>query len=531
MHPIISPAWLWLLHPFLVHAQTEPQTYRASFTVNLVQRYQTIDGFGFCEAFQRAHSISNLPQPFQNEVLDLLFNTTTGAGFSIFRVGLGSSEDSRGDHMNSPQPSPDIEFHWDGYDSGQVWVAKQAQRYGVETFYADAWSAPGWMKTNGRDDQGGRLCGVRGEGSANGTKCGTPPVSYIDEYSQYLARYVKEYIDAGIPIRHVGFLNEPNLVKNYATMQSTGSQAADIIPSLTRALSKLNLATVGISCCEAQGWSMARDLLTQLSSALPNFSSYLSIVTTHTYKGSPPGPDIPLETQGLPTWVSEISPIMDRLGLTTTWYLNHAENEGLRNAINIHEALTKGNASAYIYWIGAGQSKAEAPFIWAPNRPERVSSGGIVGGRYTIGSTYWASAHFSRFIRSGARRVEVRQEMTGGRGGSLVEEGTLLLSAYDNLDGSVVVQVINNSDVAVGEIEVELWDQLVRFGSDGKRDVSRGLEMRGQDCEVETWVTDNERRFVVVASGEKLWRDGSFRGPLPARSLTTYVVRCVQWGS
>ncbi|KAM7189664.1 glycoside hydrolase family 30 protein [Rhypophila sp. PSN 637] len=527
MHPSISPAWLCLLHPLLVHAQTEPRTYRASFTVNLVQRYQTIDGFGFCEAFQRAHSISNLPQPFQNEVLDLLFNTTTGAGFSIYRVGLGSSEDSRGDHMNSPQPSPAIEFKWDGYDSGQVWVAKQAQRYGVETFYADAWSAPGWMKTNGRDDQGGWLCGVRGEGSANGTKCGTPPVNYIDEYSQYLARYVKEYIDAGIPIRHVGFLNEPNLVKNYATMQSTGAQAADIIPSLSRALSKLNLTPVGISCCEAQGWSMARDLLTQLSSALPNFSSYLSVITTHTYKGAPPGPDVPLETQGLPTWVSEISPIMDRLGLTTTWYLNHAENEGLRNAVNIHEALTKGNASAYIYWI----ENAGFETMWWPDDKVNftANSNASVGERYTIGSTYWASAHYSRFIRPGARRVEVRQEITGGRGGSLVEEGTLLLSAYDNLDGSVVVQVINNSDVVVSEIEVELWDQLVRFGSDGKRDVSRGLEKRGQDCEVETWVTGNERRFVLVASGEKLSRGGSFRGALSARSLTTYVVICVQW--
>lgn len=114
--------------------------------------------------------------------------------------------------MNSPQPLPSSEFSWDGKDSGQVWVAKQAMRYGVDTFYADAWSAPGWMKTNGRDDGGGWLCGVSGEGSANGTICGTPAVNYIDEYSLYLARYVKEYIEAGIPIRHVGFLNEPNLV-------------------------------------------------------------------------------------------------------------------------------------------------------------------------------------------------------------------------------------------------------------------------------------------------------------------------------
>lgn len=337
-------------------------------------------------------------------------------------------------------------------------------------------------------------------------------------------------------------------------MQSNGYQAADVIPSLARALSELNLTVpisqpggqknevpVGISCCEAQGWSMARDLLTELSAAMPNFSSQLSVITTHTYKGTPPGPDEPLKSDGLPVWVSEISPIMDRLGMTTTWYKNHAENEGLRWAINIHEALTIGNASAYIYWIGAGQSKAEAPFIWAPNRPERANMGFDTmwwpddkvgnftntvaeGGepRYTIGSTYWASAHYSRFIRPGARRVEHRQLMTE-EGNNLLLDGVVLLSAYENVDETVVVQVINNSDAVVGEFDVELWDENVRFGGDGKKK-ARGVMLK--DCEVETWVTDNERRFVLVGSAEKISRGGWFKGSLPARSLTTYVVRC-----
>jgi len=196
----------------LLPARPEPQAYKTSFTIDLTKTLQKIDGFGFCEAFQRAHSIINLPQPHQKDVLDLLFNTTTGAGFSIFRIGLGSSPNSTLDHMNSPQPTEDGPFVWDHKDSGQVWVAKQAQKYGVSTFYADAWSAPGYMKTNGRDDQGGWLCGVNGEGSANGTSCGSPPVSSIQAYAQYLAQYVKAYIDEGIPIQHVGFLNEPNLM-------------------------------------------------------------------------------------------------------------------------------------------------------------------------------------------------------------------------------------------------------------------------------------------------------------------------------
>lgn len=37
----------------------------------------------------------------QRYLLDLLFNTTSGAGLSIVRNGIGSSPDSSSDHMNT----------------------------------------------------------------------------------------------------------------------------------------------------------------------------------------------------------------------------------------------------------------------------------------------------------------------------------------------------------------------------------------------------------------------------------------------
>ena len=195
-----------------------------TITVNKNITYQRIHGFGFSEAFQRAHSLVNLPEPYQSQVLDLLFSPTTGAGFSILRIGLGSSVNSTGDKMNSPQPHPDQPFTWDGKDSGQVWVARQAKnKYNVSMFYGDSWSAPGWMKTNGADYGGGWLCGVSGEGkdvelvhsaeSGGGrTQCGEGE-SYVQAYGEYIAKYVQAYaLEGGIEMSYVGFLNEPNLV-------------------------------------------------------------------------------------------------------------------------------------------------------------------------------------------------------------------------------------------------------------------------------------------------------------------------------
>jgi len=85
---------------------------------------------------------------------------------AIVRNGIGSSKDSSKDYMNTILPTcpssatgtPD--YKWDGKDSGQLFLSQKAVSYGVKTFYANAWSAPGCMKTNNNDANGGMLCGV-----------------------------------------------------------------------------------------------------------------------------------------------------------------------------------------------------------------------------------------------------------------------------------------------------------------------------------------------------------------------------------
>jgi O-glycosyl hydrolase len=115
-----------------------------TITVDLSKTYQRMDGFGFSLAFQRANLITNMSDKTkQRELLDLLFNRTTGAGFSIIRNGIGSTPNSNSDYMNTIAPNnpggPKAEpkYVWDGKDSGQLWVSQQAVNlYGVKTIYA-----------------------------------------------------------------------------------------------------------------------------------------------------------------------------------------------------------------------------------------------------------------------------------------------------------------------------------------------------------------------------------------------------------
>ena len=66
-------------------------------------RYQTYDGTGCAEAFQRSLLLYELDTAHQQEALDYLF-TEKGAGFTILRNGLGSSPTEPFDHMKSICP-------------------------------------------------------------------------------------------------------------------------------------------------------------------------------------------------------------------------------------------------------------------------------------------------------------------------------------------------------------------------------------------------------------------------------------------
>lgn len=124
-----------------------------TIAVDSSKTYQTIDGFGISQFYGRAANIKSLSSAAQKQTLDLLFSPTAGAGFNILRNGIGSGPSSGYSiEPNSPgSPTGTPKYQWDGADNDQVWLTQQAQTRGLKLIYADAWSAPGYMKSNGKD--------------------------------------------------------------------------------------------------------------------------------------------------------------------------------------------------------------------------------------------------------------------------------------------------------------------------------------------------------------------------------------------
>ncbi|WP_061291799.1 glycoside hydrolase family 30 protein [Herbidospora cretacea] len=402
---------------------------RAGIDVRSWSVKQRIDGFGFSQAFRRNELVRALSPEKQREILDLWLSRSKGAGFSILRLGIGSSPaGSPYDLMVSIQPenpggpTAKPKYVWDGDDGGQVWLAKEAKRYGVERFYADAWSAPGYMKTNGSDSNGGELL-----------------PEWRQAYADYLVQYARFYAKEGIRITDLGFTNEPDLTVSYASMRFTPQQAADFVKVLGPTAAR---AGIKVACCDAAGWSEQRQF-TEAIEADPVARRWVATHTGHPYVSPIDGP-LPTDK---PVWMSEWSPNGD------TWNENWDDGsgyDGFAVAQQIHDSFTTGNVNGYVFWFGASRGATRGML--------QIDE---ATGTYRISKRFWALAAYSRFIRPDAVRVDVT-----------AADPALKVTAFRNRDGSEVVEILNT---AATEIRTKINTRAGRATvhlTDGTRDLA-----------------------------------------------------------
>jgi O-glycosyl hydrolase len=114
---------------FAVAYQAAPALAADSASISGSTTYQTIAGFGFAEAFGEAADVMNAPSAEQQQALNLLLSTSTGAGLDIVRNEI--SADSRTtiepNSPGSPGAAPTyVSLASIDQDQGQLWFDQQA---------------------------------------------------------------------------------------------------------------------------------------------------------------------------------------------------------------------------------------------------------------------------------------------------------------------------------------------------------------------------------------------------------------------
>jgi len=459
---VLALVFLGYTSPVFTHGAKAVST--SVITINGEIRYQTIDGFGFSEAFGRAASMHQASAAAQQQMLNLLFSPSDGAGFTILRNIINS--DASSIEPNSPgSPGAPPQYVWDGSDSSQVWLSQQAQSYGVRQFFADAWSAPGFMKTNGDQANGGTLCGAPGA-----TPCSTG--DWRQAYANYLTHYIQDYQSVGINITNIDFVNEPNLATSYSSMVMTPAQTADFVKVLGPTLAAAHLRT-RITCCDAEGWDLAPGYTSAIIND-PVANRYVGVISSHGYTAAP---TTPLAADGKPVWESEWA---DFNPWDPAWDDGSAAS-GFTWAQRIYTALTDANVSAFFYWWGVNTSYTNSGLLHL----------NVASNTVDVSSRFWAFANYSRFIRPGAIRI-----------GDTTSDSNLETTAFKNRDGSTIIVVLNTANTAI-TTSVVLQNVHSALVIPYLTNASNNTTMQAP--------------FVI--------HGGVFSTTVPARSLITYQIR------
>jgi len=440
-------------------------------TINGATTYQTITGFGASEAFGEAQTVMNASSSVQQQALSLLYSPASGAGLNILRnwISADSGSTIEPNSPGSPTATPAyLPMSSTGQDAGQLWFAQQIKAdYGVTNVFADAWTAPAFMKTNDATDNGGALCGTPSATCSSG--------DWRQAYANYLVQYAKDYAAAGVPLTYIGPENEANLSTSYDSMQLTPAQTANFLDVLGPTLASSGLSTK-MECCATEGWDYAQQYAAAIE-ADPTASADTAVFTSHGYTEAP---TTPLSGWSKPAWETEWSTF-------ESWdpaWDDGTDASGLTWAQHIYQGLTGANLNAFLYW-------------WGSTTPsENGDNEGLIqinGSTVSASGRLWAFANYSRYVHPGAVRIAAASS------NSAVD-----LAAFKNTDGTVAIVALNT-----GTSADPITYSVSGTGTPNGATVTPYLTNSSSD---------------VAAQASTSVSGGSFSASIPARSLVTYVL-------
>jgi glucosylceramidase len=222
----------------------------ATIVVDPSRPRQHYRGVGFSIDETSVSNLWKLDPAKREEAVRLLVDPKTGAGLDRFRVTIGSpdliehlpfwsydelpagvTEDFELNHFSIQR---DIDLHI-------IDTIKLIQRYNPHaTFFASAWSAPAWMKTNNRFT--GEVA-LRPGSTTSYYQVGKLRDDCIDVFARYYVKFVQAYARHGIKIDALTLLNEPGMDVVYPAMDISVEQQQKLAIAVKRELAAARLGT------------------------------------------------------------------------------------------------------------------------------------------------------------------------------------------------------------------------------------------------------------------------------------------------
>lgn len=390
------------------------------------KQYQTMLGIGGALTDASAETYAKLPKDKQAEILKAYYDPKDGIGYTLARTNINSCDFSSDMYTYVSDNDTTLKTFSLAHDEKfkiPFIKAAMAAAGGKLTLFASPWSPPAWMKDNNDVLQGGKL-----------------KPEYYQTWANYVARFVKDFEKAGVPVWGVTIQNEPMAKQKWESCIYTAEDEAKYV--------KNNLGPTfkkeGLDDKKIIIWDHNRDLVMQRATQTlmdPEVSKYVWGIGYHWYENWSGG----LQQFNNVQRVHEAFPDKNLLftegcngpfNMAKIYDWNWGEVYG-ESMINDFNNGTVGWTDWNVLLDETGGPNHVQNFCYAP----------IIGdtktGKVHYMNEYYYIGHFSKFIRPGAKRVMATASRSG-----------LITTAFLNTDGKLATVVMNKTNAA---ITYNLW--------------------------------------------------------------------------
>ena len=441
--------------------QSDVEIKKVSLEIKPEQKFQEYIGFGASFTESSAWNLATIPETLRKEVLTRLFSPTEGAGFSLTRTHINSSdysnnhytyvetgdtslstfsihEDMKGFTGDENDQVRGIELIKPDYDIIPMILEAQSISEAEFGIIASPWSPPSWMKS----------------GETSEMTNGSLLPEFYGVWAEYISKYVSAYKEQGIDLWGITPQNEP-LHAHDARWDSNGltaEQGRDFLrnhlgPQLVKD-GHMNLDDLNAGL-RVLIYDHNKSTMNDYVSATyndPEASKYAWGTGFHWYANSELEENNwhaeALDTLRT-TWAdkgmihTESSIDIDAKDPIGQYWRESTDYAGVfvpfdTYAYDIITDLNHG-VQGYIEWCMILSHKGQ------PNPYDNFNSAPVLINPVTdeviYTPLYYLLSHFSKFIRPGAHRIELVGEAHEG----------LAFTAAINTDGSIAVVIFNKN--------------------------------------------------------------------------------------
>lgn len=364
-----------------VNLTTDVNTSVTDIIVDNKKQFQTIEGFGGFGAKDVYWSNGPLTSAgFVNSLINDL-------GITILRDNIPTDFENVNDDID-PSTTNLAKFSYNSL-SNRLQYLKDMKAAGLKKLIVSIWSAPPWMKTNNRIDNG-TPNNAAPEYNTNPTVANNQlRTDMYDEFAERCVAYIKIIKqETGLDIYALSLQNEPRFSQFYESCVFNGEALAALIKVVGKRFRKDGLATK-IFMPEDVGWFDGINALIQPVLKDAEAMGYVDMIATHGYAFD----GVTAGSADTQTWKA-----MYNWGAANGKQLWMTETSGFANTMKgaldlskaMYMALTYGNVSAWVFWtMSTGTLDQYSLMSAAGNKSRR----------------YYTSKNFYSYVRPGAVRV------------------------------------------------------------------------------------------------------------------------------